>query len=70
MRTDKRVNATSEILNGIRVIKMYAWEDAFANLIDDLRRLSFLEVFFFLVDVFTLQFANNEGFFITSDLSI
>ena len=37
-RADKRISAMSEILNGIRVIKMYAWEDAFANVIAKLRK--------------------------------
>uniref|UniRef100_A0A0M3I9T3 ABC transmembrane type-1 domain-containing protein n=1 Tax=Ascaris lumbricoides TaxID=6252 RepID=A0A0M3I9T3_ASCLU len=35
-RTDKRVSVMNEILNGIRVIKMYAWENAFARVVDDL----------------------------------
>jgi ATP-binding cassette subfamily C (CFTR/MRP) protein 4 len=38
-RTDKRIGVMSEILNGIRVIKMYAWEDAFAQVVRDLRKL-------------------------------
>ncbi|VDM49698.1 unnamed protein product [Toxocara canis] len=38
VRTDKRVSVMNEILNGIRVIKMYAWEDAFAKVVDDLRK--------------------------------
>jgi hypothetical protein len=29
--TDQRVGLMSEILNSIRLIKMYAWEDSFAN---------------------------------------
>uniref|UniRef100_A0A158Q5Q4 Multidrug resistance-associated protein lethal(2)03659 n=1 Tax=Dracunculus medinensis TaxID=318479 RepID=A0A158Q5Q4_DRAME len=37
VRTDKRVSIMNEILNGIRIIKMYAWEDAFASFIGVLR---------------------------------
>ncbi|VDN03673.1 unnamed protein product [Thelazia callipaeda] len=44
MRADKRVSATNEILNGIRVIKMYTWEDVFSNLINRLRRYELSKV--------------------------
>ncbi|CAI4226268.1 unnamed protein product [Auanema sp. JU1783] len=37
VRTDKRISVMNEILNGIRVIKMYAWEGAFAQVIGQLR---------------------------------
>ncbi|KJH42578.1 ABC transporter, ATP-binding protein [Dictyocaulus viviparus] len=37
-RTDKRISIMNEILNGIRVIKMYSWEDAFSDVVADLRR--------------------------------
>ena len=36
--TDKRVRIMNEIISGIRVIKMYAWENAFKKLITKLRR--------------------------------
>lgn len=39
VRADKRISVMNEILNGIRVIKMYAWEGAFSNVIGELRRL-------------------------------
>jgi ATP-binding cassette subfamily C (CFTR/MRP) protein 4 len=35
---DKRLGAMSEVLNGVRVIKMYAWEAAFAQMVGQLRR--------------------------------
>ncbi|KAK5984150.1 hypothetical protein GCK32_008958, partial [Trichostrongylus colubriformis] len=38
VRTDKRISIMNEILNGIRVIKMYAWEGAFSEVVADLRR--------------------------------
>ncbi|KAJ9585510.1 hypothetical protein L9F63_002711, partial [Diploptera punctata] len=37
--TDQRVGLMSEILNSIRLIKMYAWEDSFANKIADVRNM-------------------------------
>ncbi|XP_068202671.1 ATP-binding cassette sub-family C member 5-like isoform X2 [Palaemon carinicauda] len=36
--TDRRVGLMSEILNSIRLIKMYAWEEAFAKKIADIRK--------------------------------
>ncbi|GMT04851.1 hypothetical protein PENTCL1PPCAC_27025, partial [Pristionchus entomophagus] len=36
-RSDQRISVMGEILNGIKVIKMYAWEDAFSAIIDKLR---------------------------------
>ena len=36
--TDKRVRIMNEVISGIRVIKMYAWENAFSKLISRLRR--------------------------------
>ncbi|CAD6992278.1 unnamed protein product [Ceratitis capitata] len=36
-RTDLRVKLMNEIIQGIQVIKMYAWENSFAKLIADIR---------------------------------
>ena len=36
--TDKRVRIMNEIISGIRVVKMYAWDYAFKKLIKQLRR--------------------------------
>ncbi|XP_030233896.1 ATP-binding cassette sub-family C member 11 isoform X2 [Gadus morhua] len=35
--TDARVNATSEVLSAIKLIKMYAWEESFEKKIKDIR---------------------------------
>lgn len=37
-RTDIRVKIMNEILLGIQVIKMYAWENSFAKLVDRIRK--------------------------------
>ena len=37
-KTDKRIRLMNEILNGIKVIKMYCWEKSFAKLIEDTRK--------------------------------
>lgn len=36
--TDKRVKAMKELISGIRVIKMYTWEEAFMKIVSLLRR--------------------------------
>ena len=36
--TDKRVKVMNEVITGIRVIKMYAWEYAFKDLVDGIRK--------------------------------
>ena len=38
IRTDKRIQTMNEILIGMRIIKMYAWEKPFAKLIELCRR--------------------------------
>ena len=37
LKTDERVRLMSEIVDSIRVIKMYAWEAAFGTMVDDAR---------------------------------
>uniref|UniRef100_A0A0N5AH10 Multidrug resistance-associated protein lethal(2)03659 n=1 Tax=Syphacia muris TaxID=451379 RepID=A0A0N5AH10_9BILA len=37
-RTDKRLSVMDQILSGIRVVKMYGWEDAFSGIVGELRR--------------------------------
>ena len=37
-KTDRRIMLMSEIVNGIKVIKMYCWEKPFSKLLNDLRK--------------------------------
>lgn len=37
-RTDERVKVMSELVNGVQVIKMYAWERPFEKLVEKLRK--------------------------------
>ncbi|XP_064381882.1 ATP-binding cassette sub-family C member 4-like isoform X1 [Halichondria panicea] len=43
--TDKRVRVMNEVVVGIRVIKMYAWEYAFKRVVKALRKSEVLQVF-------------------------
>lgn len=36
--TDSRIRTMNEVVSGIRIIKMYAWEKPFASLVADIRR--------------------------------
>ncbi|XP_058839982.1 ATP-binding cassette sub-family C member 4-like [Topomyia yanbarensis] len=38
IRTDRRVRFMNEIIQGIQVIKMYAWEHSFSRMVDTIRR--------------------------------
>jgi len=37
-KTDKRIRLMNEIVNGVKVIKMYTWEKSFASLVHDARK--------------------------------
>jgi ATP-binding cassette subfamily C (CFTR/MRP) protein 4 len=36
--TDERIKMTNEVLNGIKVIKMYSWEEPFQNIVRAIRK--------------------------------
>jgi ATP-binding cassette subfamily C (CFTR/MRP) protein 4 len=44
-KVDSRIRLLSDTINGIRAIKMFAWEKPFAKLIDHARKLSFVLFF-------------------------
>ena len=37
-KTDQRIGIMNEIVNGMKVIKMYGWEHAFANKLSKARK--------------------------------
>lgn len=43
-RTDARVRMTNEIINGIQVIKMFAWEKLFVGILEKIRRFAMLSI--------------------------
>ncbi|KAL4455215.1 hypothetical protein ABPG73_000875 [Tetrahymena malaccensis] len=43
---DHRVKFTNEIIEGIRLIKMYAWEDAFVHLVATFRKTELRKIFY------------------------
>lgn len=47
--TDERVKVTNEVLQGIRIIKMYNWEDAMAKRIADIRNKEIEYIRYFLL---------------------
>lgn len=64
-KTDERIRLMDEIICGIQVIKMYAWEKPFAKLIRHVRRLemniivkaSYVRALFMTFNLFTTRAA-------------
>lgn len=62
-RTDKRIGIMNEIIQGIQVIKMYAWEIPFHNLVSEARRLeikqiqysSYIRIFTLIIQMFVAR---------------
>ncbi|CAK1548558.1 unnamed protein product [Leptosia nina] len=69
-RTDKRIKLMSEIINGIQVIKMYAWEKSFLKIVTAAREYEVwaLKRSLFVRSVFIgfMMFAERTTLFITS----
>ena len=65
--TDKRVRIMNEIISGIRVVKMYAWDYAFKKLIKQLRRFvilyyeQYLHCYSYMYDILPVLLLVQEG---------
>ena len=53
--TDKRVKVMNEIISGMRLIKMYAWEWAFHEYVKNIRMLVIKHSYHFIVLLPILQ---------------
>ena len=65
-KTDERINLVGEILNGIKIIKMYCWEMPFKKLITKLRgREIRYEAYLHSISAINSLFENDLPCFIT-----
>ena len=46
-KSDKRINLISEIFSGIKIIKMYCWEEPFDKIVEVLRKYKKIGIFLF-----------------------
>ncbi|EAS02536.2 ABC transporter C family protein (macronuclear) [Tetrahymena thermophila SB210] len=63
--TDQRVNLTKEVIEGIRLIKMYAWEEAFVHSIQTIRKLE-LKLILINILITIFDFAVSTAFSVFS----
>uniref|UniRef100_A0A670YR97 ATP binding cassette subfamily C member 4 (PEL blood group) n=1 Tax=Pseudonaja textilis TaxID=8673 RepID=A0A670YR97_PSETE len=64
--TDARIRTMNEVITGMRIIKMYAWEKSFAELVNNMRRK---EISVVLKSSF-LRGMNLASFFIASKITV
>ncbi|XP_020821464.1 LOW QUALITY PROTEIN: ATP-binding cassette sub-family C member 4 [Phascolarctos cinereus] len=64
--TDVRIRTMNEVITGIRIIKMYAWEKPFANLITHLRRKEISKI----LKSSYLRGMNLASFFVASKIIV
>jgi ATP-binding cassette subfamily C (CFTR/MRP) protein 4 len=43
VKTDDRIRLMSDITSGIQTVKMYTWEESFANLVKQARRYTSIQ---------------------------
>lgn len=68
---DKRIKLMSEVLNGIKVLKLYAWEQSYSDIISGIRQkeLVMLRRMGFLNAATTLIF-QIAPFFVSSNIPV
>ncbi|CAG5865642.1 unnamed protein product [Menidia menidia] len=64
--TDERIRTMSEVISGIRVIKMYGWEKPFGALVDEIRRMEISKI----MQSSYLRGLNMASFFVASKIVI
>ncbi|XP_069495246.1 ATP-binding cassette sub-family C member 4 isoform X2 [Ambystoma mexicanum] len=64
--TDTRIRTMNEVISGMRIIKMYAWEESFTNLVNDLRRKEIAKV----LRSSYLRGINLASFFVSSKIIV
>uniref|UniRef100_A0A3B4ZGW4 Multidrug resistance-associated protein 4-like n=1 Tax=Stegastes partitus TaxID=144197 RepID=A0A3B4ZGW4_9TELE len=63
---DERIRTMSEVISGIRVIKMYGWEKPFGALVDEVRRMEISKI----MKSSYLRGLNMASFFVASKIII
>uniref|UniRef100_A0A8K9V1J4 ATP binding cassette subfamily C member 4 (PEL blood group) n=1 Tax=Oncorhynchus mykiss TaxID=8022 RepID=A0A8K9V1J4_ONCMY len=64
--TDNRIRTMNEVVSGIRIIKMYAWEKPFAALVDEVRRKEISKI----MKSSYLRGLNMASFFVASKIIV
>ncbi|KAA0713229.1 Multidrug resistance-associated protein 4 [Triplophysa tibetana] len=64
VHTDNRIRTMNEVVSGIRIIKMYAWEKPFAALVNDVRREEISKI----MSSSYLRGLNMASFFVASKI--
>ncbi|KAJ7421392.1 multidrug resistance-associated protein 4 [Willisornis vidua] len=64
--TDVRIRTMNEVISGMKIIKMYAWEKSFAELVDGLRRKEIAMV----MKSSYLRGLNLASFFVASKITV
>ncbi|XP_041940167.1 ATP-binding cassette sub-family C member 4-like isoform X1 [Alosa sapidissima] len=64
--TDSRIRIMNEVVSGIRIIKMYAWEKPFSGLVSDIRRKEISNI----MSSSYLRALNMAAFFVASKIIV
>ncbi|XP_069826776.1 ATP-binding cassette sub-family C member 4 [Dendropsophus ebraccatus] len=64
--TDTRIRTMNEVISGMRIIKMYAWEESFTKLVNDIRKKEIAKV----LQSSYLRGINLASFFVASKIIV